>query len=122
MADGGDPCASTRNARKLVEEEKVDVLIGTWGVPGSAAMAAVATEQKVPFISISPLPPSVGRGDGGYWALSIPQPPPLMVAAGVAPIQKAGIKSLGYIGFSDGWGDLGYGALSKTGAAARLTV
>src|SRR6266851_73808 len=40
MDDGGDPSASTRNARKLVEEEKVDMLIGTSGLPGSVAMAA----------------------------------------------------------------------------------
>jgi branched-chain amino acid transport system substrate-binding protein len=122
MDDASDPSASTRNARKLVEEEKVDLLIGTSGVPGTAAMAAVATEQKVPLIAISPLPPTVGRGDGGYWALSIPQPPPLMVAAVVEQMQKAGVKSLGYIGFSDAWGDLVYDALSKTAAAVGIKI
>ena len=122
MDDGGDPSASTRNARKLVEEEKVDLLIGTSGLPGSVAMAAVAAEQKVPFVSISPLPPTVGRGDGGFWALSIPQPPPLMVAAVVEQMQKAGIKSLGYIGFSDAWGDLVYGALSKAAAPVGIKI
>jgi branched-chain amino acid transport system substrate-binding protein len=122
MDDASDPSASTRNARKLVEEEKVDLLIGTSGVPGTAAMAAVATEQKVPLIAISPLPPTVGRGDGGYWALSIPQPPPLMVAAVVEQMQKAGVKSLGYIGFSDAWGDLVYDALSKTAAPVGIKI
>jgi branched-chain amino acid transport system substrate-binding protein len=122
MDDASDPSASTRNARKLVEEEKVDLLIGTSGVPGTAAMAAVATEQKVPLIAISPLPPTVGRGDGGYWALSIPQPPPLMVAAVVEQMQKAGIKSLGYIGFSDAWGDLVYNALSKTALPVGIKI
>src|SRR5262245_39647748 len=29
LDDGSDPSAATRNARKLVEEEKVDLLIGT---------------------------------------------------------------------------------------------
>jgi len=122
MDDASDPSASTRNARKLVEEEKVDLLIGTSGVPGTAAMAAVATEQKVPLIAISPLPPTVGRGDGGYWALSIPQPPPLMVAAVVEQMQKAGVKSLGYIGFSDAWGDLVYDALTKTATPVGIKI
>ena len=112
--DAGDPSTSTRNARKLVEEEKVDLLIGSSGVPGTVAMAAVAAEQKVPLIGISPLPPTAGKGDGGFWAISIPQPPPLMVAAVVGQMKKAGVKSVGYIGFSDAWGDLVYGALSKT--------
>ena len=120
--DGGDPSASTRNARKLVEEEKVDVLIGTSGVPGTVAMAAVATEQKVPLIAISPLAPTVGRGDGGYWDISVPQPPPLMVAAVVEQMQKAGIKSLGYIGFSDAWGDLVYSALSRAAEPAGIKI
>src|SRR5262245_8069433 len=31
LDDGSDPAASTRNARKLVEQEKVDFLIGTSG-------------------------------------------------------------------------------------------
>jgi branched-chain amino acid transport system substrate-binding protein len=122
MDDGGDPSASTRNARKLVEEEKVDLMIGTSGTPGTIAMAAVAAEQKVPFIGISPLPPSVGRGEGGYWAISIPQPPAMMVAAVVEQMQKAGVKSLGYIGFSDSWGDLVYGALTKTAAPAGIKI
>ena len=60
--DGGDPSASTRNARKLVEEEKVDLLIGTSGVPGTVAMAAVAAEQKVPFDSH--LAAAADRGQG----------------------------------------------------------
>jgi branched-chain amino acid transport system substrate-binding protein len=122
MDDGGDPSASTRNARKLVEEEKVDLMIGTSGSPGTIAMAAVAAEQKVPFIGIAPLPSSVGRGEGGYWAVSIPQPPALMVAAVVEQMKKAGVKSLGYIGFSDSWGDLVYGALSKTAEPAGIKI
>jgi branched-chain amino acid transport system substrate-binding protein len=122
LDDGGDPSASTRNARKLVEEDKVDLLIGTSGLPGSVAMAAVAGEQKVPFVSISPLPPTVGKGEGGFWAISIPQPPPLMVAAVVGQMQKAGIKSLGYIGFSDAWGDIVFSALSKTAQPIGIKI
>ena len=54
LDDASDPSAATRNARKLVEEEKVDVLIGTSGVPGTIAMAVVAAETKTPMISLTP--------------------------------------------------------------------
>ena len=54
LDDASDPSAATRNARKLVEEEKVDVLIGTSGVPGTVAMAVVAAETKTPMISLTP--------------------------------------------------------------------
>ena len=52
LDDGSDPSAATRNARKLVEEEKVDLLIGTATTPSTIAMAAVASELKVPMIAI----------------------------------------------------------------------
>ena len=55
LDDASDPSTAARNARKLIDEEKVDVLIGTSGVPGSMAIAAVARESKTPMIGITPL-------------------------------------------------------------------
>ena len=46
LDDGSDPTNAGRNARKLVEEEKVDVLMGTSGVPATIAMAQVGREGK----------------------------------------------------------------------------
>ena len=119
LDDASDPSAATRNARKLVEEEKVDVLIGTAGSPGSLAIAAVAKELKVPLICIANanLP-----GEPGSWMVTIPQPAPLMIAAVVEHMKKANIKSLGYIGFSDAWGDLVYDSLMKTAEPAGIKV
>ena len=58
LDDASDPSAATRNARKLVEEEKVDVLMGTSGVPGTIAMVVVAAETKTPMISLTPCQPA----------------------------------------------------------------
>ena len=98
LDDASDPSAATRDARKLVEEEKVNVLIGTSGVPGTIAMVVVATETRTPMISLTPSsqPPS----PNGQWLISIPQPPPLMVAAVVERMKKDGVKKAAYIGFS----------------------
>src|SRR5918998_6201074 len=49
LDDASDPSASSRNTRKLIEEEKVDVVLGTSGAPSALAMATVAVEQKVPM-------------------------------------------------------------------------
>ncbi len=121
LDDASDPSASSRLARKLIEEDKVDVLIGTSGSPGTVAMAAVAAEQKVPMIAISPIPqPPAGSGEP--WTLSIPQPPALMVSAVVDRIKQSGAKRIAYIGFSDAWGDLVYDSLMKSAPAAGLQV
>ena len=123
LDDGSDPSTATRNARKLVEEEKVDVLIGTATTPSTYAMAAVANEMKVPFIAISPINPAADE-KGERWALAVPQPPPLMVKVVADRIVRDGVKNLGFIGFNDAWGDFVYnGALSaeKSGALKVVT-
>ncbi len=105
LDDTSDPSTAARNARKLVEEEKVDILIGTAQAPASIAMMAVSQELKVPMISVSPvvLPPTTER-----WGIAVPQTPPLMFKAVTDRMAKDGVKNVAYIGFSDAWGDLVY--------------
>ena len=55
LDDASDPTTAGRNARKLVVEDKVDVLIGTSGVPGAMAIAAVARELNTPLILPTPV-------------------------------------------------------------------
>ena len=119
LDDASDPSTAARNARKLIDEDKVDVIIGTAGSPGALAIAAVARETKTPLISIANanLP-----GEDGAWMITIPQPAPLMIAAVVEHMKKSGIKTVGYIGFSDAWGDLVYDSLLKAAEPAGIKV
>ncbi|TMK03699.1 MAG: ABC transporter substrate-binding protein [Alphaproteobacteria bacterium] len=120
LDDASDPSAATRNARKLVEEEKVDVLMGTSGVPGTTAMMVVAVETNTPMISLTPT--TQPQNPNGQWLISIPQPPPLMVAAVVERMKKDNVKKAAYIGFSDSWGDLVYDALMKNVSGTSIEV
>lgn len=119
LDDASDPSTSAKNARKLIEEEKVDVIIGTAGAPGSLAIVAVAREAKTPVIVIAN---ANLTGDDGAWMVTVPQAPPLMVSAVVEEMKKAGVKTVGFIGFSDAWGDLVYNALTATAQPAGITV
>jgi branched-chain amino acid transport system substrate-binding protein len=121
LDDGSDPSAATRNARKLVEENKVDLLIGTATAPSSIAMVAVANELKVPMISISPITVPVADS-GDRWAIAMPQPPSLMVKVVVDRMKRDGIKNFAYIGFSDAWGDLVYNGAQKPAEANGLKI
>ncbi len=121
LDDGADPSAATRNARKLVEEEKVDVLIGTATAPSTIAMVAVANELKVPMIAISPITvPPTATGD--RWGIAVPQPPSLMVKVVADRMTRDGVKNVGYIGFSDAWGDLVYSGAKNAEAAGGIKV
>jgi len=110
LDDASDPATAGRNARKLIEEDKVDILIGSAGVPSSMAIAAVSRESKVPMIALTPIGLA---GPEGAWVIAIPQPTDIMVNAVIAQMKKAGDKTVAFIGFSDAWGDLVYNALMK---------
>ena len=119
LDDASDPSTAARNARKLIDEEKVDVIIGTAGSPGALAIAGVARETKTPLISIANanLP-----GEEGAWMVTLPQPAPLMLSAVIERMKKSGVKTVGYIGFSDAWGDLVYDSLQQSAGAAGIKV
>ncbi|MGJ7507906.1 ABC transporter substrate-binding protein [Variovorax sp. GT1P44] len=119
LDDGSDPTTAGRNARKLVEEDKVDILMGTSGVPAAIAMAQVGRDAKVPMIGLTPIQLDPAEN---AWVFTVAQPTQLMIDAVVQRMKKDGIKTVGYIGFSDAWGDLVYNALMKSAPEAGIKV
>jgi len=119
LDDGSDPTTAGRNARKLVEEDKVDILMGTSGVPAAIAMAQVGRDAKVPMIGLTPIQLDPAEN---AWVFTVAQPTQLMIDAVVQRMKKDGVKTVGYIGFSDAWGDLVYEALMKSAPAAGIKV
>lgn len=119
LDDSSDPTVAGRNARKLVDEDKVDVLMGTSGVPAAIAMAQVARDAKVPMIGLTPIQLDPAENP---WVVTIAQPTQLMIDAVVERMKKDGVKSVGYIGFTDAWGDLVYNALMKAAPTAGIKV
>lgn len=54
------------------------------------------------------------------WVGTVAQPTQLMVDAVVQRMKRNGVKTVGYIGFSDAWRDLIYDALMKAAPAAGI--
>jgi branched-chain amino acid transport system substrate-binding protein len=119
LDDGSDPSTAGRNARKLVEEEKVDILMGSSGVPATIAISQVGRESKTPMIGLSPISLPPNESD---WTVTVAQPPQLMIDAVVQKMKRDGVKTVGYIGFSDAWGDLVYTSLMKAAEPAGIKV
>ena len=119
LDDGSDPSNAGRNARKLVEEEKVDVLMGSSGVPATIAISQVGRESKTPMVGLSPISLPPAESD---WTVTVAQPPQLMIDAVVERMKRNGVKTVGYIGFTDAWGDLVYNSLIKAAEPAGIKV
>ena len=119
LEDGSDATTAGKNARKLITEDNVDVVMGSNGVPSSLQIAQVATETQTPFLCLTPI--SV-KPDQYKWTFSVPQPTELMMSAVADDMKARGIKTVGFIGFSDGWGDLMYKATESLAASHGYKV
>ncbi|MBI2753861.1 MAG: ABC transporter substrate-binding protein [Betaproteobacteria bacterium] len=119
LEDGSDATNAGKNARKLITEDKVDVVMGSNGVPSSLQIAQVAFETKTPFLVLTPISLAA---DKLAWAFIVPQPTELMMGAVAEHMKAQGVKTVGFIGFSDAWGDLMYKATEFHAAAYGYKV
>lgn len=119
LDNASDVTNAAKNGRKLVTEDKVDVLMGSNGVPQTLALAQIASESKTPMLAFSPVNVPA---ENAYWTFVVPQPTELMMDAVAKDIKKHNIKTIGYIGFSDGWGDIVLKATESHAAASGYKI
>jgi branched-chain amino acid transport system substrate-binding protein len=118
LNDGTDPSKAVANARKLAADENADVIVGSSTSPSSLALVEVASELKIPLISLAASAKIVGpMDDKRKWAFKTPQNDTQMAAAIAEHMAKAGVKKAGFIGFSDAYGD---GWLAEIKAALEV--
>ncbi|UCE30156.1 MAG: ABC transporter substrate-binding protein [Burkholderiales bacterium] len=120
LDDESKPDNAAKNARKFVTEDKVDAIMGSNGVPSAVAMSAVAGETNTPMISLTPMPPL--SPERAKWTFIVPQTTELMMSAVADHMKARGVKTVGYIGFSDTWGDLVYNAITSLEASGGFKV
>src|SRR6202022_1637386 len=102
LDDGGDPTNATTNARRFLTESKADVIIGSSTTPPSLAVSNVANEAGIPHISLAPFPITPERAK---WSVDMPQSVPIMGKVLYEHMKAHNVKTVGYIGFSDSYGD-----------------
>jgi branched-chain amino acid transport system substrate-binding protein len=106
LDDGSDTTKGVANTRKLLTDDKVDVMVGSSTTPVSLAMLEVASEQKAPMISLAASAAIVGpMDDKRRWVFKTPQNDRLMADAIADHMKATGVKSVGFIGFNDAYGD-----------------
>ena len=119
LDDATDPTAASKNARKLVSEDKVDVIIGSTATPTSAAVLEVAAESKTPQIALAPFAPAA---DKAAWVFQMPQDFGIMAGAIAKHMAANGVKTVGFIGYSDGYGELWLHEMNRAAAANGIKM
>ncbi len=119
LDDGGDPTTATTNARRFVTESKADIIMGSSITPPTIAVSNVANEAGIPHIGLSPFPITPERSK---WSVSMPQPIPIMGKVLYEHMKAHNIKTVGYIGYSDSYGDLWFNDFKNQGVPMGMTV
>ncbi len=102
LDDATDPTNGAKNARRFVTDDKVDIIIGSGATPVAIAMADVAAEAQTTQLMASPaqLPPGKDT-----WSFRLPQSNAVMAHAIVEHMKKQGVKTVGFLGYTDAYGE-----------------
>lgn len=119
LDDATNPTEANKNARKFVTENNADIIFGSSAVPTALAIAEVASETKTPQIALAPVELSDAKKN---WVFVVPQHNALMAQALASHMKAAGVKTLGFIGFADGYGEGWAREMTKAAEAAGIKV
>jgi branched-chain amino acid transport system substrate-binding protein len=123
LDDASDSTTAVKNARKLVSEDKVDVLIGSTVTPNSLAMIDVAAESETPMISMAASAAIIEPQDAKRrWVFKTPQNDSHMTTAILSHMADSGVKTVGFIGFADAYGEGWYREISKLADIRKIKV
>ena len=116
LDDGSDPTAAVRAARKLIDEEKVDSILGPSTTPNSIAVLETVAGAGVPTISLAGSSAVVEPPEGARrWAFKLIPSERVATVQIVEHMQRTGKRTLGHIGFANALGDGYIAALSAQG-------
>ncbi len=119
LDDATDPGKGVGNTRRFVTDDKVDMIIGSSITTVSAAIASVATEAKTVQLSAAPVGLPPGQD---HWVFRLPQGFSVMAYPIVENMKKQGVKTLGFLGYTDAYGELWLKEITKQAEAAGIKV
>ncbi len=106
LDDASDPTQTVTAFKKLISEEKVDAFIGPTGSPNAMGVIQFVAESGTPMLApvgtaavVLPMTPQK------KWVFKTTQNDDIIAKALVGHMVKAGVKTAGFIGFNDAYGE-----------------
>src|SRR5437667_2894745 len=119
LDDAGDPTTATTNTRRFVTESKADIIMGSSTTPSTIAVANVANEAGIPHLGLAPFPITPDRAK---WSVAMPQPIPIVGKVMYDHMKKNNVKTVGYNGYSDSYGDLWINDLKNQAVPMGMSI
>ncbi len=102
LDDATEPGKGSANARRFVTEDKVDLIFGSCITAVAAAMTDIASEAGTVQLAGSPVGVPAGKDK---WLFRLPQSNTVMGHAVVEHMKKQGVKTIGFLGYTDAYGE-----------------
>ncbi|SDP58257.1 amino acid/amide ABC transporter substrate-binding protein, HAAT family [Ralstonia sp. 25mfcol4.1] len=124
LDDGTDPAAAVRNVRKFIAEDKVDVIVGPNITPNAIAALDAIAETGTPMVALAASATIVEpqADPRRRWAFKMPQNDALMATLLTEYMVNHGVKTVGFIGFNDAYGESWWREFSKMAELRHLRV
>jgi branched-chain amino acid transport system substrate-binding protein len=123
LDDGGDTTRAVQNIKKLVLENNIDALIGPSTTPNALAILDVIAEAKVPMMATVGTSSVVEPLDAKKrWVFKTTQNDDIIAGALLKHMVKNGVKTIGFIGFNDPYGENWHKVFSAMAEKAGISI
>ncbi|MET3605476.1 branched-chain amino acid transport system substrate-binding protein [Sphaerotilus sulfidivorans] len=102
LDDATDPTKGVQNAQRFVTQDKADIVMGSAATPVAIAMSDTVAAASTPHFMFSPAVLQAGKD---AWAFRLPQSNAVMSHALLTHMKKLGVKSVGFLGYTDAYGE-----------------
>lgn len=119
LDDASDTGAAVKNTRRFLTENRVDLLLGSSGVPAVLAMAPVAAEGRTVQLAFAPAPRPGGKDD---WTFPLPQPVSLMSDAVAQRMARDKVRRVAFLGWNEGYGEMWLQAFGASAKKAGIEI
>jgi branched-chain amino acid transport system substrate-binding protein len=122
--DQSDATKAVEIAKKLVEEDKVPVIIGGSGSPASIAVIETVTNAEVPFISVASSSRIVTADDGtqNHWVFKTPQQNYPVALVQLDWIKAHNITKIASLGVNNAFGTDSMAAMKRVAGENGLEI
>ena len=123
LDDGGDTTRAVQNIKKLVQENNIDALIGPSTTPNALAILDVIAEAHVPMMATVGTSSVVEPLDAKRrWVFKTTQNDDIIASALLSNMVKRGVKTIGFIGFNDPYGENWYKVFVPMAEKAGISI
>ncbi|QYY31543.1 MULTISPECIES: ABC transporter substrate-binding protein [Cupriavidus] len=123
LDDASDTTTAVKNTRKLISEDKVDVVVGSTVTPNSLAMVDIVAENETPMITMAASARIIEPMDAKRaWVFKTPQNDSHMATAIAEHMTNNNVKTVAFIGFADAYGDSWAQEFAKVAEMRKIKV